>query len=286
MTNFMKMGDPEHTIFETPTYPFNIFDVKNATTMAHWHDHSEFIWIQSGECQIVVNDHKLACEMGDVVFVAPGCLHSMICSKGHYVAFVVGDTLLRELRFDQDTDVVLNRVLSGVFGDYNYFNNDGRWDNVKKGLLAIYKEFQVKTEGYKMMVKINLCTLLLEIYRSAEPQKIHTQPITSVEYVKVVLSFIDDHFHEKITLAQISDFTHISQQHFARIFKAYTGRTFIDYLTLYRLNIGRWYLKNTDVPITRIPDKIGFCNANYFARVYKEQYGTSPSTTRKLGSSV
>lgn len=79
----------------------------------------------------------------------------------------------------------------------------------------------------------------------------------------------------------MSNYANMSNQHFCRLFKAYTGKTFIEFLSLYRLEQSNLLLITTDVPITQIPERTGFCNANYFARVYKNRYGHPPSYTRK-----
>ena len=73
----------------------------------------------------------------------------------------------------------------------------------------------------------------------------------------------------------------MSEQHFSRLFKTYTGKTFIDYLTQFRLEQARKLLLKSDLPITQIPELTGFCNPNYFSRIFKHYYEQTPSEARK-----
>ncbi len=41
------------------------------------------------------------------------------------------------------------------------------------------------------------------------------------------------------------------------------------------------YLVETDMPMADISDKIGFCNANYFHKIFKQYTDTSPLAYRK-----
>ncbi len=278
--NFMKANTFENTLFDNPTFQFNIFDVWDGTTVSHWHNHMEFVLILSGHCILGVNEHRLECREGDVVYVPPGSLHSIECDKANYIAYVIGDSLFRELVLDQDVRGIM-RLFDRVNFNESFVIRKNQSENLVEMLLAIKELYRQKKAHYKMMVKIEICRLLytiigenkfdLDTYRSNNP---------SIAYVKQALEYIDQHYSEKIVLKDIMGITNLSEQHFSRVFKAYTGRTFMEYLKLYRLDRVNWYLKYTELPITRIPEKVGFCNANYMARTYKDQFACTPRETR------
>jgi AraC family transcriptional regulator, transcriptional activator of pobA len=98
--------------------------------------------------------------------------------------------------------------------------------------------------------------------------------------IKSSLDYLNLHYSERITVRHMSEYCHLSIQHFSRLFKSYTGKTFIEYLTLFRLEQARKILSGTDIPIIQIPDLVGFCNGNYFSRLYKKYYGHPPSMGR------
>ena len=55
------------------------------------------------------------------------------------------------------------------------------------------------------------------------------------------------------------------------------GMSAIKYLNVYRLKIADTLLTSSDRQIGEIAAICGFDDAGYFARIYKEQYGHTPS---------
>ncbi len=254
----MKVGSSENTVFEQESFPFNTFTVDNATTLSHWHNHLEFVVIEEGKCTIEINGEALRCVKGDVVMISPQCLHSIRCISGKYLALVTGDKLLSELMLDHSTNEIIRKFTRGELNSYIYFyshqsdgdstdDNDGFVNDIRERLFGLRREQKEKPIGYEMKIKYTICMLLLDIYRykNLQGEKIPDSP--SVRYVKTALKYMDKHYNEKITLKDVSQLSNLSEQHFARTFKAYTGKTFMDYLTLYRLDMSNWYLKKTPI---------------------------------------
>lgn len=283
MGGFMRIRDPEVTRFRMEDFPFNIFDINNTATLAHWHNHLEIIRILEGDIVVVVNDTKIQVGPGDVLMIAPGCLHSIECVLGHYKAIVIGDKLLSALKLPVEMkDVLRQFTLEDQFEYVVYGSKDPNTKLIGTYLDEMEEEFSERHEGQRVMIQLSICRMMVSMVRMGDLQGsvIHKKP--SLQHIKTALTYIDDHYKEAITLKKIGQLTNLSEQHFSRIFKGYMGKTFMDYLKLYRLDLSNWYLKHTEIPITQIPEKVGICNANYYARLYKSHYGQSPSEARKL----
>lgn len=292
MNIYTRMGDPEHTRFTHTDFPFNIFNIRNATTISHWHNHMEIVLIHEGNQVVGINGEEVLCHPGDMVLIAPGCLHTIKCTQGHYSATVVGDALLKEVALDIDLNHIIRQFMSDPVFDYLVFGKDSRdFKSVRVSMNQLRNEYVTRQEGYKTAIKLELGRLMLSVIREglldtyiheSDTRKSYKEGNTSVSYIKRAIAYIEDHHREKISLEDMSQLTNLSKQHFARLFKTYTGKTLVEYLTLFRLDMSNWYLKHTDLPITQIPEQVGFCNANYYARLYKRQYGMSPRDTRRI----
>lgn len=93
----------------------------------------------------------------------------------------------------------------------------------------------------------------------------------AIEYVK------NNYASQDITIDEICNNLGVSSAYFSTVFKKETGKTFIQYLTDYRMEIAVDILMNTDEKTYIIAEKIGYSDPNYFSYVFKKKYGVSPS---------
>ena len=73
----------------------------------------------------------------------------------------------------------------------------------------------------------------------------------------------------------------VSPDYFTKMFKESIGKTPIDYINGMRVNAAMELLCNTEMSMTEIADTIGFCNPNYFHKIFKQYMETSPLAYRK-----
>ncbi len=74
----------------------------------------------------------------------------------------------------------------------------------------------------------------------------------------------------------------ISEYHFIRRFKDFTGVSPHRYKTKLVMEQGANLLKTTDMSISHIAFTLGFEDALYFSRIFKKEMGNAPSTYRNL----
>ena len=58
------------------------------------------------------------------------------------------------------------------------------------------------------------------------------------------------------------------------------GKSFISYLTDYRMDIAAEMMLNTTEKSYIIAERVGYLDANYFSYVFKKRFGMSPSKYR------
>jgi AraC family transcriptional regulator len=97
-----------------------------------------------------------------------------------------------------------------------------------------------------------------------------------------VLEYIDKHLEQPISLNTLADVAHFSPFHFHRLFSAWMGETFGDYLRRRRVEIAAMRL--VAQPRTKILNtalSVGFGSAEAFARAFKKRFGCSPTAWRE-----
>ena len=99
--------------------------------------------------------------------------------------------------------------------------------------------------------------------------------------LRQVITYIAEHFKEKIYIDELAKMINVSADYFTKMFKDSIGKTPIDYINGLRINHSMRLLTTLDIPMAEIADIIGFCNANYFHKIFKQYMGTSPLAYRK-----
>ena len=85
---------------------------------------------------------------------------------------------------------------------------------------------------------------------------------------------------ETLSLDDICKELGVSNSYFSSVFKKETGKSFIGYLTAYRMDKAARMLVETTEKSYMIARSVGYSDPNYFSYVFKRQYGVSPSKYR------
>jgi two-component system response regulator YesN len=94
--------------------------------------------------------------------------------------------------------------------------------------------------------------------------------------------FIIDHFREQdLYLSAVCKAIAVSSSYFSPLFKKYTGKTFVEYLTAKRIEKAGELLRCSDLKQYEIADAVGFNDPHYFSIIFKKITGLPPSEYRK-----
>jgi AraC-like DNA-binding protein/quercetin dioxygenase-like cupin family protein len=99
--------------------------------------------------------------------------------------------------------------------------------------------------------------------------------------VNKVCTHLQQHFHEAITLKQVSDLVFMSESNFCKFFKKATNTTFSDYLNDLRINEACHLLLSSEENISKIAHDCGFESLSYFNRVFLKKKQMTPSGFRR-----
>ncbi|MFW5826930.1 MAG: response regulator transcription factor [Alkalispirochaeta sp.] len=99
--------------------------------------------------------------------------------------------------------------------------------------------------------------------------------------VRAVLVYIEGHYGEEVSLSDIAELYRVTPSHLSRTFRRETGLTFLKYLTRRRMEHAVVLLKDPGRQIGEIAAECGFHSAVRFAKLFKHQYGVTPSEYRR-----
>lgn len=282
----------ENTYLIDKYFPINIFFNKSdghGVLQLHWHDNIEIIYLVKGNAVFYIGNEPVQARPGDILFVNSGQFHSGYSiddTEVLYYAIVFNKTILSS----QSPDPFHVKYVSPFLDGHALFpvkidSEDEAYRFYEESIKSIISEFNQKKSAYELAIKSYLYLITIAVYRNFLEGDNYKQNLESYKQdmsgFKDLLSFIDAHFTEKITLEQAANIVHLSQYHFCKTFKKITGRTFVEFLNLYRVKEAEELLRKTDLSVSTIAEKVGFCNINYFDRTFKQYKKYSPTKCRK-----
>lgn len=92
--------------------------------------------------------------------------------------------------------------------------------------------------------------------------------------------YIHEHIHERIFLQDIADTFGISPNYLSQLFKKHMNVGISEYITLQKIDESKKLLKETNLKIYEISDRLGFESSFYFSKVFKKITGFSPKDYR------
>lgn len=282
----------ENTLLLNKYFSFNVFlntsDNQNIL-YTHWHDNIEIIYMVEGSAVFYIGNESYTVDPGEIIFVNRGLLHSGYSINNTQVVFyaiVFHPSLLAS----QSPDPFHSQFISPYATGQTPFPGKVELSSpshasVKNLINSIIDEFEKKNPAYEIAIKAYLFLLVTQVIRDfPENQRITSiTPLIekNMDKLKSLISYVEDHYSEKITIEQASRLVNMSPFHFCKTFKKITGRTFIEFLNLYRVNEAEGLLRSTDYSVGEVAERVGFCNINYFDKVFKQYKRYSPMKCRK-----
>lgn len=98
--------------------------------------------------------------------------------------------------------------------------------------------------------------------------------------VRNTLNYISANYSQDISLSELADMNHISEEHLSRSFKKEMGSSISTHIGNIRIKKAAELLKSTNLSISEIAMYIGYSDNNYFVKVFKKRYGMTPSAYR------
>lgn len=117
---------------------------------------------------------------------------------------------------------------------------------------------------------------LIEHFRSAialageiDGQSMRNEVLEACQYVSL-------HLDKKISLEEVADHLFLNSSYFSRLFKKETGETFIEYVTRMKMERAKELLDQTNHPIGKICEMLGYDNQSYFIKIFRAAVGVTP----------
>ncbi|MEK5026747.1 helix-turn-helix domain-containing protein [Paenibacillus sp. FSL M7-1046] len=93
--------------------------------------------------------------------------------------------------------------------------------------------------------------------------------------------YVMNHIGEKVGMEEMANRLGLNPTHFSRLFKLDTGLTFIEFVTRIKMERAQDLLNQSNLTIVDIAEQLGYDNASYFIKLFRNFSGMTPAEFRK-----
>ena len=105
-------------------------------------------------------------------------------------------------------------------------------------------------------------------------------PLTANAKIREVILYILNNPENDLRQKRISSELYINSSYLSTVFAAQTGIRFVEYITNVKLKRASWLLKETDLKIMEIAERLDYRDIGYFSRLFKKKYNMTPTEYR------
>lgn len=245
----------------------------------HWHTEIEIIKIISGEFPITLDNNLIHIKKDDIIFISPDVLHGGVPKNCIYECIVLDINMLIK------NNNICNSYLKDLLNTNIKVNYDiSKNKSIKENLNKIFDCMKEKSIGYEFLIQGYLYIIfgiILEQKLYTENLKIVNKTKNKLSQLKKVLEYIELHYSTPITLEELAQKMNLNPKYFTKIFNQMTGKSPIQYLNYYRIEVACDMLLTTDLSITDICLNCGFNDLSYFIKTFKKEKNISPKKFRE-----
>ena len=263
--------------------------IRPATRFVHFpkhsHDFVEIVYMCSGSTTQIVNGNTITLKKGEILFLCQNAKQEILPAGIDDIAV---NFMIRPEFFDQtlsmigEEDTPLRRFLVDCLK--NNRESKGYLHFQVADVIPVQNLLEnliwtlLQAENTKRnIIQTTMGLLFLQLIDYADKLVY----LDEEEKIAVkVLKYIEENYQQG-SLAELAKELHYSESVLSREIKNKTGKNYSDLLQEKRLSQACFFLKNTNMAISEVAEKIGYHNISFFYRIFKKRFGISPKTYQK-----
>lgn len=261
---------------------FHLKDTAGQELDFHFHDFDKIVILLSGSVDYTVEGTSYKLKPWDILLVRNHMIHKAVIDVSvPYERIIIYLNSAYVDRFAPDSGL-MECFAQAEKRRFCLMRPDAE-ERVSVGRCLESLERCADDDGYgaELMRGTSLTQLMIQLNRimqsNADMEK------ESAEYnekIAAVLSYINEHLSEELSVDELAARSYLSRYHFMRLFKAQTGCTVHNYIRQKRLNLAARLIRE-GMPAGRAASECGFSDYSAFHRAFTQTFGVSPGKIKK-----
>ena len=254
--------------------------VNKNVPLTHSHQYNEIYFLQSGKCNVYIDNETYCLEDGSVLFIPAFKEHTFIYPFTQDIKRTVLYISTEQLNWyfnkdfkDEINNLFINKHLQLSRKSFSNLSNIFEKIQFEKYSLDNMSESLTKAYFFELIIYLIRC----QRYTHNINQRTNLSNITIGE----IVNFIENNYSRQLTLPEIAAQFGISESSLTKKIKIFTNMTFKEYLTKTRIEAAKSLLISSEKSITEIAYECGYNNSNFFGDVFKKAVDMSPAVIVK-----
>ncbi|MDO6761280.1 AraC family transcriptional regulator [Tamlana sp. 2_MG-2023] len=247
--------------------------------------------ITKGEAFIYLRDTKIKLRPGYMYLIPSYTYASYTCDNYHeqyYVHFTeefgLGMSIYNLTDFNYEIkstamDEACFKRLLELHPKRNFSNNNPEYYE-NPFILSEFKNHNLNSNASKALETHGILKLVFSKFMNTNSKPKQKKQIL----LQGVFNYILKHLHEELSVTGLASSCHTSTDHFSKTFKQQFGLSPSLFIKMRRIERAQTLLITTQFPLGEIAKKVGFKNAPYFSRSFKEVTGMTPIAFKKANA--
>ncbi|SFL45572.1 AraC-like ligand binding domain-containing protein [Gracilibacillus orientalis] len=252
----------------------NSRDMKNY----HLHQDYEIFYLLEGEKVFLINGEKFVAIKDTIMLIDKNILHKTIVNDHKYQRIVLN---FRDCFLLEDDQI----LLSTLFKRGPLMLSVKNPTTFQMILEKMLEEYHMDNTGGDRYLQLLLSQFLIECKRlicsHTSMSEYSKATCNQHELIDGMITYINERFHQDITLSILADKFFLHEQSISKLFKQSIGCSFTEYMNAVRITEAKRLLTETNLKINQITKKVGYTNHVHFWRIFKKFTGMSPNNYRE-----
>lgn len=263
-------------------FPFVLYEMPSdgqpLSAAIHWQEDVEILAVNDGKIELTLDGASMILQAGMIVCINPGQLHGFrgVTPDAQCDIFIFPLQHLLFMREDHDQRRYLRSLADGKLGFPLYLSENSIALQIVRQIIRIHRQLP---PAYEMETKALLLLLIVQLTQT--DAFVPMSPTRHGDLCKEILTYIHQHYMEKLTVSDISTAVGISPTYFSTFFAQHFFQHFSEYLRCYRIEQACALLASTSMTVTDIALATGFGSGSHFIRQFRAVKGITPFAYRK-----
>lgn len=246
-----------------------------------WHEHDifEFALCRDQGGRLLTEDGEIAFRPARTILVPPNIPHRFFFAADEISHLKIVCVPPKDLpSFLPPTHVTMLDSLRGVGVSVADHPGQELWLDHLADLIADGLGID---DAQVQQLNWSAASLLLALH--AKERRIAKDHVNARHRAKIqeVVAWIEGHLTEELTIEQATSLFGLSRSLFTREFRHYTGKSFVDYCNVRRVQKAAMILVTRSESVTEVALESGFSNLSHFHRQFKAHFGLPPAAFRR-----